>query len=75
MKEACERVVRVGLQRNPKKIFDEIDQVTAGMAREGWSLHTTCLEESMGNIHLLFERAVATTAPSTIRQPQRETSP
>jgi len=69
MKETCERVVRVGLHRNPKKIFDEVDRMAAAMAREGWSLHDTCLEESLGNIHLLFERTVGTSTLTTIHQP------
>jgi len=58
MKETCERTVKVGYTRNPKKIFDEVDAVTARMFREGWRLHDSCLEESLGNIHLLFEREI-----------------
>jgi hypothetical protein len=58
MKQRAERVVRLGLTRSPKKVFDEVEQVTARMVRSGWTLRETCVEESMGNIHLLFERDV-----------------
>ncbi|MDD5674130.1 MAG: hypothetical protein PHC61_08210 [Chitinivibrionales bacterium] len=56
MKEKAERVVRVGLQKNPKIVFDEVEQITAEMIRDGWKLSDSCLEEGLGNIHLLFER-------------------
>lgn len=58
MKESTEKTVRVGLVRSPKRIFDEIEEVTAAMAREGWTLKDTVLEETLGNVHLLFERDV-----------------
>ena len=56
MKECVERVVRVGFTRNPKKIFDEIESISAGMIREGWQLRDTCMEEGLGFAHLFFER-------------------
>ena len=56
MKETTERVVKLGLSRAPKKIFDEVDQVTAEMIRQGWNLCDTCIEEGLGNIHLFYER-------------------
>ncbi|MBD3397284.1 MAG: hypothetical protein GF418_16820 [Chitinivibrionales bacterium] len=58
MKESAERIVKVGFARNPKKIFDEVERVTAGMVREGWTLADTCVEEGLGNVHLLFEREI-----------------
>jgi hypothetical protein len=61
MKEGTERIVRVGLQKDPKVIFDEVEQITAEMIRSGWSLSESCLEDSLGNIHLLFERELTGT--------------
>ncbi|MBN1578614.1 MAG: hypothetical protein JW913_18770 [Chitinispirillaceae bacterium] len=58
MKECVERLVKVGFQRDPKKIFDEIESVSAAMIREGWRLHDTCFEEGLGCAHLLFEREI-----------------
>lgn len=58
MKECVERKVKVGFTRNPKKIFDEIESVSAAMIREGWSLCDTCFEEGIGYAHLFFEREV-----------------
>jgi hypothetical protein len=58
MKECTERIVKVGFHRSPKKIFDEVEQVSADMIRNGWVLRDTCLEESLGGIHLFFERDV-----------------
>ena len=58
MKEAAERVVRVGFTRSPRKIFDEVEQVTADMIRQGWTLTNTVLEDGLGKIHLFFEREV-----------------
>jgi hypothetical protein len=60
MKECAERVVKVGLYRNPKKVFDEVEAVTAEMVREGWTLHESILEEALGKIHLFFEREINT---------------
>ena len=58
MKECVERLVKVGLTKNPKKIFDEIESVSAEMIREGWQLHDTCFEEGLGYAHLFFEREI-----------------
>ncbi len=60
MKETAERVVRLGLKRNPRKVFDEVEAVTAEMVREGWSLTETIIEDSLGYIHLLFDRDICT---------------
>jgi hypothetical protein len=56
MKEIAEKIVRVGLKRNAKKVFDEIESVSADMMRNGWKLDTTCFEEGFGRVHLIFER-------------------
>lgn len=56
MKECEERVVRVGLTRDPKEIFDEVETIVAAMIRDGWKLENSCIEENLGNIHLFFER-------------------
>ena len=58
MKECTECIIKVGFNRNPKKIFDEIEGVSARMIRKGWVHIDTCLEESLGKIHLFFERPV-----------------
>lgn len=59
MKECVERLVKVGFKRNPRKIFDEIESISAVMLREGWRLHDTCFEDGLGCAHLFFEREVA----------------
>lgn len=58
MKECSERLVKIGFRRDPKKIFDEIEFVSAEMIREGWRLYETCFEDGLGNVHLLFEREI-----------------
>ena len=58
MKESAERVVKVGFSRSPKKIFDQVDSITAGMVREGWVLTDSMLEEGLGKMHLFFERDI-----------------
>ena len=60
MKESAECTVRVGFRRSPKKIFDEVDAVTAAMVREGWRLCDSVLEDGLGSIHLFFERELVT---------------
>jgi hypothetical protein len=60
MNECAERVVKVGLYRKPKKVFDEVEEVTAEMARDGWTLRESILEEALGKIHLFFEREINT---------------
>lgn len=59
MKESAERIVKLGFRRSPKIIFDEVEQVSAEMVRQGWGLKDTLIEESLGNIHLFFEREVS----------------
>lgn len=58
MKETAERVIKVGFRRNPKKIFDEVDAVTAAMVRDGWVLAESVIEDGLGNMHLFFVRDV-----------------
>jgi hypothetical protein len=60
MKESAERIVKVGLHRNPKKVFDEVEAVTAQMKRDGWTLRDNIMEEALGKIHLFFEREINT---------------
>lgn len=61
MKESAERTIKLGFRRSPKIIFDEVERVSAGMARQGWGLKDTLVEEGLGNIHLFFEREVIVT--------------
>ena len=60
MKECTERVVKVGFKRSPKKVFDEIDSITASMIREGWVLKESFTEDGLGYVHLFFERVLDT---------------
>jgi hypothetical protein len=60
MKESAERVVRVGFRRSPKKVFNEVEEVTAAMHREGWVLRESIMEEGLAKIHLFFEREINT---------------
>ncbi|MBN1127912.1 MAG: hypothetical protein JXA71_02930 [Chitinispirillaceae bacterium] len=56
MKEAAEKIIELGFSRNPKRVVDEVERVTADMVRQGWRLNDTLVEEGLGNIHLFFER-------------------
>jgi hypothetical protein len=58
MKETMEKVVRVGLSRNVRKVFDEIESVSAEMIRSGWELRESCIEECLGKVHLIFHRDI-----------------
>ena len=53
-----EKIIRVGFRRDPRKIFDEIEALSAEMIRTGWHLKETCFEESMAFVHLFFEKEV-----------------
>jgi hypothetical protein len=59
MNECAERIVKVGFKKNPKKIFDEVDIITASMIRGGWFLKKSLIEDGLGNIHLFFERELS----------------
>jgi len=59
VKECAERSVKVGFSRNPRKIFDRVEAIAADMSRRGWELRDTCIEDTLGKIHLLFERDVS----------------
>jgi hypothetical protein len=58
MRECTEHLIRVGFKRSPKKIFDEIEAVSAEMLRNGWKLYDSCFEDGLASIHLLFERTI-----------------
>ncbi len=60
MRESSERVVAVGFRRSPKKIFDEVEAVTAAMRRNGWNLRESVMEAGLAKIHLFFEREINT---------------
>lgn len=64
MIESAERIIRIGFKRDPKKIFNEIDDVSAEMLKYGWYLKDTCFEDGMACVHLFFERDVH--APSEL---------
>lgn len=58
MVECKECTIRIGLKRSPRKVFDEIESVSAEMIRDGWILRDYCYENGMEKMHLLFERNV-----------------
>jgi len=58
LKEKRERLVRVGLKRKAKSIFDEIEIVSASMIREGWAMQESFFEENFSVVRLIFERDV-----------------
>jgi len=58
MKECAEKIVMLGFKRDPKKVFDEVDMVSATMIRDGWVLKDSCVEDGLGKIHLFFEREI-----------------
>ncbi len=60
VKECVERIVEVGFSRGPKTIFDEVEQVSAEMIRDGWVLNDSLMEDGLGKIHLFFEREINT---------------
>jgi hypothetical protein len=60
VKECAEHVVKVGFRRSPKKVFDEVEELTARMKRDGWNLRNSIIEEGLGKIHLFFEREMNT---------------
>ncbi len=56
MKECKEFSVEVGFLRSPEIIFNEIESISGEMIREGWYLKDYAVEDSLGKIHLIFER-------------------
>ncbi|MCL2690399.1 MAG: hypothetical protein FWE57_11225 [Chitinispirillia bacterium] len=60
MKESSEKIIKVGFNRSPEKIFDEIEQVTAEMVRGGWYLRDSLMEDGLEYAHLFFEREINT---------------
>jgi len=58
MLEYKEHRVKVGMKREPKDIFDEIEQETANFVRGGWRLEETVMDDFLEHIDLLFVREV-----------------
>jgi hypothetical protein len=58
MKEAAERKIRLGLTRSARKVVAEVESATADMIRDGWVLVESITEDSLGYIHLFFERDI-----------------
>ncbi len=58
MKEIAEHTIKVGFKRRPSDIFNEVDRLSASMIRQGYSLSDSIIEETLGNIHLVFEREI-----------------
>ncbi len=58
MREYREKRIEVGYNRSSKKIFDEIEYVTAQFIRAGWSVDTTVLDETLEFIDVIFVREI-----------------
>jgi len=58
MLEYKEHRIKVGLKREPKDIFDEIEQESARFIRNGWRLKETVTNDFLEYIDLLFVRDV-----------------
>ena len=56
MRLAEEVLVELGFRRSPAAVCDEIEQTSAAMIRNGWSLVDAVMEDGLGFIHLFFER-------------------
>ncbi len=56
MKQCTERRIKVGLKKNPKVIFDKVEEISAKMIRKGWKLNDSCIDDGLGYIYLFFER-------------------
>ncbi len=58
MREYREKRIEVGYDRSSKKIFDEIEYVTAQFIRAGWAVDTTILDETLEFVDLIFVREI-----------------
>lgn len=58
MRQTEERLIEVGFRRSPTEICDEIESASASMIRSGWNLKDALMEESLGFVHLFFEREI-----------------
>jgi len=58
MLEMKEYRIKIGLSREPKDIFDEIEQVTARFIRDGWRVKDTITNDFLEYVDLLFVRDV-----------------
>lgn len=58
MREYHEKRIEVGYDRNPKKIFDELDSFIAQLIRAGWKIEDTTLDESLGFIDIIYYREI-----------------
>lgn len=61
MKEVAEREVKIGLEKDARKVVDNIESTAAKMAAQGWQLVNTTTDEVLGSIFLFFEREIADT--------------
>lgn len=58
MKEQTEREIKIGLERNAKKIINDIEGTVSDMSAQGWRLITTSSDEVLGSVFLFFEREI-----------------
>ncbi|MCL1947623.1 MAG: hypothetical protein FWF51_10835 [Chitinivibrionia bacterium] len=58
MLECKEYRVKIGFKREPKDIFDEIEQATARFIRQGYRLNETVTSDFLDYVDLLFVREI-----------------
>lgn len=58
MREYREQRIIVGYERSSKKIFDEIETITAHYLRDGWSIDSTTIDDTLEYIDLIFFREI-----------------
>ena len=58
MVENVEKKVKVGFSKSAEKVVDEIESVTYRMYLQGWELRESHFEESLGYVHLFFQRNI-----------------
>ena len=56
MREVAEREIKIGMERNPQKVVDDIEKTAKQMAAQGWQLVSTGNDEVLGSVFLFFER-------------------
>ncbi|MBL8028186.1 MAG: hypothetical protein JNL74_17315 [Fibrobacteres bacterium] len=58
MIERTERSVKLGLDRNPETVVDDIERLTAEMHKEGWFFLRSYTDPDLREVLLFFEREI-----------------
>ena len=58
MKEREQREVKVGFNRNAKKVVDDIENIVQQMVAQGWTLVETSTDDVLEKVVLTFEREI-----------------